>query len=111
MTRRAKTEGWNLFTTGFDTPIDPSLIPWLSCAAQWAGRWCNTQVDALMADFQKTMDIDARARIWQQVQALVWQDAYANKLCDEFTFHAFTSKLKGYVDSFDCYLWNCRLES
>jgi peptide/nickel transport system substrate-binding protein len=111
VTKRGQTTGWNMFTTGFDTPPDPSLIPWISCAAQWAGRWCNNPVDALMADFQKTTDVEARAKIWAQAQALTWQDAFANKLIDEFTLHVYTSKLKGYVDSFDCYLWNCSLQS
>ncbi len=111
VTRRGKPEGWNMLTTGFDTPPEPSLLPWMNCTAQWAGRWCNNEVDGLMGEIQKTTDIEARAKLWAKAQELTWKDAYANKLCDEFALHVYTTKLKGYVDSFDCYLWNTSLEA
>ncbi|MHB1006396.1 MAG: ABC transporter substrate-binding protein [Chloroflexota bacterium] len=108
--RRAKPEGWNLFTTGIGMPPDPSLHQFMSCAARWPGFWCNKDVDALMGDFQKSTDFEARKKIWDKVQTLFWQDAGIIKFGDGFVLQAYTKKLKGFANFVDVFLWNCTLE-
>jgi peptide/nickel transport system substrate-binding protein len=110
VSNRSKTEGWNMFTTGIGMPPDPSLQPFMSCAARWPGFWCNKEVDTLFQEFQRTSDPAARQKTWEQIHKTFYEDVPIIKFGDYFVLQAFSSKLKGFVNFVDVFLWNTSLE-
>src|SRR5262249_4066692 len=102
VSRRNQTSGWHFFTTGWGMPNDPTLYPFLSCAANWPGFYCNPTTDDLLDKFQQETSFDAQYRIWEQIQAPFWSDCNIVKFGDYYGLYAMKPNVQwnGFLDFF-----------
>ena len=84
VSRRGQESGWHMFTTGWGMPNDPTMYPFLSCAAKWPGFYCNPRTDELLDKFQDEVAFEAQYKIWEQIQAQFWNDCNIVKWGDYY---------------------------
>ncbi|MER3398346.1 MAG: peptide ABC transporter substrate-binding protein [Chloroflexota bacterium] len=106
--RRSKTSGWHFFTTGWTMPNDPSAYPFLSCAGQWPGFYCNPKTDELLEKFQDEVTFEGQYRVWQQIQAQFWSDCQIIKWGDYYGLYAMRRNVEGWNGFQDLFIPNIR---
>lgn len=101
VSRRGQEAGWHFFTTGWGQPNDPSLYPFLSCAAKWPGFYCNPKTDDLLDKFQEETTFEAQYKIWEQIHAQFWEDCNIVKFGDYFGLYAMRPNVEwdGFLDA------------
>jgi peptide/nickel transport system substrate-binding protein len=90
---RAQPEQWDIFVTHHGNPPDPILLTFLS--AGYPGWWTSPEIGALNKDFTSTADLQERKKIWDQIQALYYEQVPAMKVGDAYAFDIHLPKLQG----------------
>jgi peptide/nickel transport system substrate-binding protein len=99
VSRRAKAEEWELFTTWNGFPTDPALIDWMD--PFYPGWWVNPRIDALRGKLVETIDPKARFAVFEDIQRLFYEEVPLLKLGDVRDLWLTSTKLKE-VGTYPC---------
>jgi hypothetical protein len=103
--RTEKTEGWDMFSTGFVFAADPALHVSLRCT--FAGWWCNEEKERLLGDLRLESDVKKRKAIVDRLQAVFYEEVGSVKLGDYFTLDAARREVRGdFRTAPRMYFWN-----
>jgi peptide/nickel transport system substrate-binding protein len=78
---RGDMTAWDIAITGFAFRVDPAQI--LSNNCSWGGRWCSEEKEELVGQMLSEVDLDTRIDLWEQVQALAYEEAAFLKVGEE----------------------------
>jgi len=111
---RGQPGEWDLFITSHGPVPDPSLVTPMSTA--YPGWWDTPEKNALVAAFNSSTDFDERYAIWEDIQALQYEEGSWIKLGDAFNLNiAAAERLAGLDDPTQPpllwpYFWNVWLK-
>lgn len=108
VSRRARPELWEVFTTRFVFVPDPALLTFLQPG--WPGWYDNREMAALLTLLRRHNDPKVRREIWQRAQRLVYEDAATVRLGDYYLLQVLRDNLKGFTGVPGTYYWNVWLE-
>lgn len=95
--KRGQPDQWDMFFTHHGFVPDPILISLMN--DNYPGWWTSPEKEALTAKFTATSDPVERKKIWDQIQALIYQQVPAMKTGDVYTYNIASPKLKGLSES------------
>jgi ABC-type transport system substrate-binding protein len=108
VSRRARPELWDVFSTGFGTVPDPAFM--LVLQPGWPGWYDNREMNAMMTLLRRHSDPKVRLDIWKRMQKLWYEDAGSIKHGDSYRLHLHRRELKGYTNMPTHVWWNAWLE-
>ena len=91
--RRGQSDLWDMFFTHHGFVPDPVLVSFMSDS--YPGWWASEQKSDLLRQFNGTTDDATRQALWQEIQALVYEDIPALKTGDVFTYDIVSPALTG----------------
>jgi peptide/nickel transport system substrate-binding protein len=104
--RRNNPDLYDAFTTGFVfSPADPTAQD-VFVSNKWPGWWTNEKKEAILQQFTQSVAMDKRRAAWSQLQEIVYQDVPVIKLGDYYLLNVAQSRLKGFVNTPNLFLWN-----
>jgi len=108
LTRRARTEGWEVMITTFTAVPDPTFL--LVLSTTFPGWYETRDMQAILTLMRRHSDPKVRMDLWRRAQLLFWNEVPTVKLGDGFFMHVHRPELKGYLGMPSHYLWNTWLE-
>ncbi len=108
VSRRARAELWDVFSTGFGTVPDPAFM--LSLQPGWPGWYDNREMNAMLTLLRRHSDPKVRHDLWKRMQKLWYEDAGSIKFGDSYRLHLHRRELKGYTNVPTHVWWNAWLE-
>jgi peptide/nickel transport system substrate-binding protein len=106
--KRGDPDAYDLFSTAFGTIFDPVLF--LGFSSTWPGWYESEEKDALVAALRRESDFDKRMELWDELQALFWEDVPVIKYGDYFLLHIHRNEAKGFQGMATSFYWNVWLE-
>ncbi len=106
--RRARSELWDVFSTGFGFVPDPVFL--IALQPTWPGWYDNRDMNAMMTLLRRHSDPKVRRELWSRMQKLWYHDVGSIKFGDYFVMHLHRKELKGYVGIPTHVWWNAWLE-
>jgi peptide/nickel transport system substrate-binding protein len=106
--RRATTDTWDVFVTGFPTFYHPATDIYLD--SKWPGFWESEERDRLLADFVSAVDLERQQELWSQIQQVFWDEVPIYLLGDYFNLSGQRSDVRGYANLPDKFFWNVWLD-
>ena len=100
--RRAQAELWDMFETTHGAMPDPVLYTFMN--DNYPGWWVSPEKEALEAEFTSTTDPAARKAIWDQLQALIYDQVPVVKPGDVFLYNIASPKVQG-IPEVDRMFW------
>jgi peptide/nickel transport system substrate-binding protein len=97
VSKRADPEQWDIFFTHHGFVPDPVLYSFMSDA--YPGWWATDSKAALSKTFVETMDFPARKAVWDQLQALIFEEVPVVKVGDYFSYDIYSPKVQGLSES------------
>lgn len=97
ISKRGDPTQWDLFFTHHGFVPDPLLISVLN--NNYPGWWATDKKERLKAAFIGTTDQAERKRIWDELQALIYEEVPTMKTGDIFTYNIASPKLRGITSS------------
>jgi peptide/nickel transport system substrate-binding protein len=94
---RGQADQWDIFVTHHGFVPDPLLITFMNDS--YAGWWKTPEKAKLTAAFTGTAEPDERAKIWAELQALVYEQVPVIKVGNAYSYDIASKKLKGMGDS------------
>ena len=91
--RRAKPELWDIFETTHGMVPDPILYTFMN--DNYPGWWVSPEKEPLEAALAGTVDPAARKQIWNDIQALIYQQVPVIKPGDVFVYDIASPALQG----------------
>jgi len=104
VSRRARPEGWDVFTTTFGFVPDPVFL--LPLAPGWPGWYQDREMQAHLRLLWRHADPGVRAGIWARAQRRFYEEAVAVRLGDWFPLLLRRSDLRGVVAGPGTFHWN-----
>ena len=89
---RGQADQWDIFVTHHGFVPDPILITFMNDS--YAGWWKTPEKTKLTAAFTGTADPAARAKIWAELQALIYEQVPAIKVGDAYSYDIASKKLQ-----------------
>jgi peptide/nickel transport system substrate-binding protein len=108
VSRRARPELWDVFSTGFGFVPDPVFL--IGLQPTWPGWYDNRDMNAMMTLLRRHSDPKVRREIWSRMQKLWYEDVGSIKFGDYFVMHLLRKEVKGYVSLPTHVWWNIWLE-
>ncbi len=104
--RRADPELWDLFYTSIGG-IDPALTVFVA-STTWPGWWDTERKVELAAQLRQETDFDARYELFEELQAVFYEEVPVIKLGDIYQIYARSAELRGFVPLIQqsAFLWN-----
>lgn len=91
--RRADPELWDIFVTTHGAVPDPSLFTFLN--DNYPGWWTSPEKKELEAQFVGVTDFDERKAVWDQIQALAYEQVPVIKPGDIYLYDIHSPDLEG----------------
>ena len=104
VSRRARPEGWDVFTTTFGFVPDPVFL--LPLAPSWPGWYDDQEMQALVRLLVRHSDPRVRLDIWSRAQRRFYDEAVAVRLGDWFPLQLHRAELQGVVGGPGTFHWN-----
>ncbi len=105
--RRAQPDLWDMFETTHGVMPDPVLYTFMN--DNYPGWWISPEKEELEAAFTGSTDPEERKQIWEEIQALVYEQVPVAKPGDVFLFHIHSPNVEGLEETlglFDPMFWN-----
>jgi peptide/nickel transport system substrate-binding protein len=98
---------WDIFTTGITFRPDPVMLPFMQ-GCGWPGWWCSDKKNELTEQLQGESDFEARKAVWDEIQALFYEEVPHVKLGDALGIAAFSARMQGGLSMFQLapVFWN-----
>ncbi len=93
---RAQPSEWDLFMTSHGPVPDPSLVTPMSTT--YPGWWDTPEKNDLVAAFNSSTNFDDRYKIWEQIQALQYEESSWIKIGDAFSLNISANQRVGGLD-------------
>ncbi len=106
--QRNNSKLWDIFFTHASFATDPYLLNFFN--DQYPGWWVSPKKAELVDKLNNEPDHDKRARIFADVQGLLYEDVPMIKVGNFNLLSAASKSVKGYVPSFWPSFWNVRIE-
>jgi peptide/nickel transport system substrate-binding protein len=90
-----------IFSPGIDPPIQPVIL-----GPTWPGWWTTEEKDRLIGRLIHEPDMQARKKIWDDVQRLYWDDVPGIKFGDFFNLAIARPGIQGLTTRPDLFFWN-----
>ncbi|CAN5811760.1 ABC transporter substrate-binding protein [soil metagenome] len=102
---------WDIFTTGITFRPDPVMLPFMQ-GCGWPGWWCSDRKNELTEQLQGESEFEARKAVWDELQALFYEEVPHVKLGDALGIAAYSARMKGGLSMFQLapVFWNNWLE-
>lgn len=102
---------WDIFTTGITFRPDPVMLPFMQ-GCGWPGWWCSDKKNELTEQLQGESDFEARKAVWDDIQALFYEEVPHVKLGDALGVAAFSARMQGGLSMFQLapVFWNNWIE-
>ncbi len=97
ISKRGDATQWDLFFTHHGFVPDPILISVMN--DNYPGWWATDKKTKLKNAFINTTDQNQRKKLWDQLQALIYEEVPTMKTGDIFTYNIASPKLKGIQNS------------
>ncbi len=97
ISKRGDPTQWDIFFTHHGFVPDPILYTFMS--ESYPGWWVTEKKKALTEEFSRTLDGNKRKDVWDQIQALVYEEVPVIKTGDHFTYDIYSPKVKGLSSS------------
>ena len=97
---------WDLFSSGHSMRFDPSANDFYYRAKTSFFGYDNPKMEALLDKASAATKFEARHKIYDEVQKLVYEDVALLKLYDHYTWQGHSAKLQGYTPWVQVRLWN-----
>jgi peptide/nickel transport system substrate-binding protein len=107
VSRRAKREEWEMFSTWHGFAHDPAMLEWNNAA--YPGWWTNETVDALRDELLATLDQARRRALLEKLQEHVYEVVPMLKLGDVADLYLTSPKLKDVGTLPHTMFWNAYL--
>jgi len=107
-TRRARPDGWDVFTATFGFVPDPAFL--LPLQPAFPGWYDDREMQALMELLRRHADPAVRLAIWQRAQRRFYEEAVAVRLGDWFPLLLHRAELQGEVAGPGTFHWNAWME-
>jgi peptide/nickel transport system substrate-binding protein len=104
VSRRARPEGWDVFTTTFGFVPDPVFL--LPLTPTWPGWYDDQEMQALVRLLVRHSDPRVRLDIWSRAQRRFYDEAVAVRLGDWFPLQLHRAELQGVVGGPGTFHWN-----
>lgn len=107
LSRRGNPDLYEVFSTSFifspgvEPPIQPVIL-----SPTWPGWWTTEEKDRLIVRLIREPDLQARKKIWEDVQRLYWEDVPGIKFGDFFNLAIARSGVQGLATRPDLFFWN-----
>lgn len=108
LSRRARPEPWDVFSSAFSFFPDPVLF--LVLSPTYAGWYESKNMQAHLTLMRRHADPKVRAEIWHRAQRLFWEEVPTVKFGDYFPMHVHRKELKGYTGVPTHFFWNVWME-
>jgi len=108
LSRRARADLWDVFSSAFSFFPDPLLF--LVLSPTYAGWYESRSMQAHLTLMRRHADPKVRADIWHRAQRLFWEEVPTVKFGDYFPMHVHRKELKGYTGIPTHSFWNVWLE-
>ena len=90
-------KGWHINQSGWSVTFDPvQLRASHQSGAPYAYGYANPKMDELLQNVALAMSLEERAKIVQEIQALIYQDVISIRFGDLFGLEAISARLQGY---------------
>lgn len=93
VSKRINPESWDIFFTTHGFVPDPILYTFLSNA--YPGWWMTDKRLELTDQFTKTLDFEERSKIWDKLQALLYEEVPIIKTGDMYVYNIASLKVQG----------------
>ena len=97
---------WDLFSSSHSMRFDPSANDFYYRAKTSFMGYSNPKMEALLDRAAAATKFEARHKIYDEVQQLVYEDVPLLKLYDHYTWQGHSAKLQGYAPWVQVRLWN-----
>lgn len=97
ITKRAQPDQWDLFFTHHGFVPDPILITVMNDS--YPGWWATPEKLALKAKFTASADPKKRARIWADLQRIIYDQVPTMKTGDIYTYNIASPRLTGLAEA------------
>jgi peptide/nickel transport system substrate-binding protein len=104
VTRRTRSDGWDVFTATFGFVPDPVFL--LPLNPTWFGWYQDRDTDAAMRLLWRHADPGVRRAIWARAQQRFYDDAVAVRLGDWFPLLLHRSEVRGEQPGPGTFHWN-----
>jgi peptide/nickel transport system substrate-binding protein len=104
ISRRARPEGWDVFTTTFGFVPDPVFL--LPLNPTWPGWYQDLEMQALVQLLSRHADPAVRRSIWARAQQRFYEDAVAIRLGDWFPLLLHRAEVRGEQPGPGTFHWN-----
>jgi len=93
---RANPDLWDLFSSGHGPVPDPTLITCLN--PNYPGWWDTARKTALVDEFTTTTGFDERYAVWEDLQALLYEEGSMIKTGDGYILNISSAERVGGID-------------
>ncbi len=90
--RRNDLEAWDVVITGFTFTVDPTQLPIMQC--EWGGHWCTDEKVELADRLFAEVEIEDRIEVWEEIQALIYEDVALIKTGEGYNLLAYSPRLQ-----------------
>ncbi len=111
LSEQTDPSAWDVTTTGYAFKPDPVLSV-ITDVCNFAGWWCTDDAVELVEQLRTETDFDTRFAIWEEIQALFYEQVPVIKNGDALRTMVHTASLKGLSDQVQLgpILWNAWIE-
>jgi peptide/nickel transport system substrate-binding protein len=89
---RNDLEAWDIVITGFTFTVDPTQLPIMQC--EWGGHWCTDEKVVLADRLFAEVELDDRLAVWEEIQALIYEDVALIKTGEGLNLLAYSPRLQ-----------------
>jgi peptide/nickel transport system substrate-binding protein len=104
LSRRARPDLWDVFSTGFPLVPDPVFL--LVLSPTWPGWYESRDMQALVTLMRRHTDPRVRMDLWRRAQRLFYEEMPAVKFGDYFVLHVLHRDLQGFTGRPSNVFWN-----
>jgi peptide/nickel transport system substrate-binding protein len=108
LTRRARPELWDVFSTGFGVVPDPAFM--LVLQPGFPGWYENREMNAMITLLRRHADPRVRRDLWARMQRLWYEEAGAVNFGHTYRLHLHRRELRGFTNMPNHVWWNAWLE-
>jgi peptide/nickel transport system substrate-binding protein len=110
VSKRSDEKAWNIFFTFFPIYTNPTQTLFLDSRNKWPGWYSNPKMDQLLDQMRSTTNFDEEKKIFEQVQALFWEDVPVIKLGDMHGLTAQAKHVRDFNFFMDLSFWNVSVQ-
>ncbi len=94
---RDDLEAWDMVITGFTFRVDPTQLPFMRC--EWGGHWCSDEKVELVNRLFSEVDLDERLAIWEDLQALIYEEVPMIKTGEGLNLLAYSPRIQNLTNT------------